>query len=268
MKAIAEDEVLKTLVDLGLTRLQARTYIATAELGEATIKSIAKESKVARQNIYQTMISLQQLGLIEKILEMPVKFRALPLKEAVDMLFRRRSQDYTRLKTEAEELEKSSIAINHFPEVSHEFIMIPQEEAHWRRVEQSICRAQKTIHVIMCLSGSSETPGNRLPKPFRDAIERGVRVKVISNQPQDTTVTHSLTMDTRKGMFEIRFSRVYIPVMFCSIDEREVFFAVEPTRDPMVTSALWTMNPGLLMIVEDFFNRMWRGSKPVENLAQ
>lgn len=46
-----EDEEIQTLMDLGLSLLQAKTYLALAALGTATIKSVAKTAKMAKQDI-------------------------------------------------------------------------------------------------------------------------------------------------------------------------------------------------------------------------
>ncbi|MEX2723761.1 MAG: helix-turn-helix domain-containing protein [Candidatus Freyarchaeota archaeon] len=59
-------EYIQTLTDLGLTFLQAKTYLNLAKLGKANVQTIAKASNVARQDIYRIMPSLQKLGLAEK----------------------------------------------------------------------------------------------------------------------------------------------------------------------------------------------------------
>ena len=257
-----EDEEMRMLVDLGLTLLQAKTYLAVAELREAPIKTIAKASNVARQNIYQTMLSLQELGLVEKILEVPVKYRAIPLKQAADILLHKKTEEYLKIEAEAEELEKIPEQVPHYPDDHHEFVLIPQKEGHWRRVEEGIKNARKTVHTLMTYHSDEKTPEVRdLPKALQDAIARGVRVRVISNQPMKTGIQQATSNIKLNGFYEVRFSPTPIPVMFCVIDGKEVFFATEPTRDPNATGALWTTNPGLVMVVEEFFKRVWRKSK-------
>jgi DNA polymerase III alpha subunit len=55
-------------MDLGLTLLQAKIYLALSKTGKATIKTISKASNSARQDIYRIMPTLQKLGLAEKII--------------------------------------------------------------------------------------------------------------------------------------------------------------------------------------------------------
>jgi sugar-specific transcriptional regulator TrmB len=257
---IAENEDIKTLMDLGLTYQQAKTYLAITELGEAAIKNIAKTSNIARQNIYQTMLSLQELGLVEKILGAPVKFRAIPLKSAVEMLFKNKTREYHKLESETEQLMKKPEGSHVSPDERHEFILIAEREAHSRRVDQILASAKVSIHTIMTYLGA---PGlHDLPAALQEAIARGVKVKVLSNQPKDRKTTNSQKSPwTRNGVYEVRYSNTSIPVMFCLVDGKEVLIATEPKPNPMESSALWTNNPCLTTILEDFFSRTWRKAK-------
>lgn len=258
-----ENEKIKTLMNLGLTYQQAKTYLAVAELGEAAIKTIAKTSNVARQNTYQTMLSLQERGLVEKILGTPVKFRALPLKNAVEMLFRDRSREYRELQSETKKLLSKPEETHVLVEETHEFVLIPEREAHRRRVDQIHGNAKKTIHTVMTYMGE---PGlNDLPPSLQEAIARGVEVKVISNQPQGKKSNSTQkSVWTKKGSYEVRYSDIQLPVMFFVVDGKEVLIATDPKPNPLSSGALWTNNLCLITMIEDYFSRTWRKAKPPE----
>ncbi len=257
------EEDIKTLMDLGLTLLQAKTFLAVIELGEASNKAIAKTSKVARQNTYQIMLSLQEKGLVEKILEKPIKFRALPLKEAAEKLFRDRTDEYLRVKAETQELIEKPDNAEASEEV-HEFVFIPEKEAHWRRIEQAFETAHSSIHTIMTYTGTPREED--LPLPLQNAIGRGVKVKVISNVPEKRQTSSQLKKGawTKEGAYEVRYVSKPLAVMFCLVDGEEIFLAADPKPNPNDTGALWTNNVGLVTIVEDFFNRTWRKALPPE----
>ena len=260
-KLKVEDEDLDALVDLGLTQIQAKTYLAVVELGEAAIKTVAKVSNVARQNIYQAMLTLQEIGLVEKILGVPIKYRALPLKQAVNVLFKFKTEEYLKLEAESKELLKKPELSQIFPEENYEFVLIPQGEAHWRRVDEEINKAQKSLHTIMTYV--DEPMSHRfkdLPESIQNAVFRGVRVRVISNQPAKSPRKLDASGFDQEGFYEVRWSRTPLPLMFCLIDGKEAFFAVDPKRDPRDSSALWIKNQGLVTLLEDFFVRAWKRS--------
>ncbi len=256
-----ENEDIKTLMDLGLTYQQAKTYLAIAELREAAIKTIAKASKTARQNIYQTMLSLQGLGLVEKILGTPVMFRAIPLKSAVEILFKNKTKEYRKLKSETKQLMNKPEGSHFSPEETHEFILIGDKEAHGRRVDLMFANAREKIHTVMTYLGDPEL--SDLPNGLQEAIARGVKVKVISNRPKESKENNSQKVPwTKKGTYEVRYSNTSIPVMFFLIDGKEVLIATDPKPNPMESGALWTNNPCLIAVIEDFFNRTWQKAKP------
>jgi len=59
-------DVIKSLTNLGLTPTQAKIYLANLQTGQATAKAISQTSKIAREDIYRTLPSLQALGLTPK----------------------------------------------------------------------------------------------------------------------------------------------------------------------------------------------------------
>jgi sugar-specific transcriptional regulator TrmB len=80
------DKDAEVLNGLGLTTLQAKTYLAIAILEKATVKTISKTAKIARQEIYRVTSELQEKGLIEKIIATPVEYRAIPVHDAINVL--------------------------------------------------------------------------------------------------------------------------------------------------------------------------------------
>lgn len=94
-------------MDLGLTRLQAKTYFSLAKLEKAEVKAIAKASNSYRSDTYRVMLSLEELGLAEKIVGEPVMYKATPMREGLCILIQRKTQECVRLKQQAEEAVES-----------------------------------------------------------------------------------------------------------------------------------------------------------------
>ena len=61
----ANEENIKTLIDLGLTGAQAKIYIALLYLGPTSTKEISRASKVARPDVYRALTELQESGIVE-----------------------------------------------------------------------------------------------------------------------------------------------------------------------------------------------------------
>jgi sugar-specific transcriptional regulator TrmB len=94
-------EEFEVLIGLGLTSRQSKIYLAIAGLEMATAKTISTVSGVRRENVYRIIPQLQEIGLIEKIIDTPIKFRAIEIKDAVLILLNQRIKQTDKLQKEA-----------------------------------------------------------------------------------------------------------------------------------------------------------------------
>jgi len=75
------------LQSLGLSKNEAKIYLALAELGLTTIGNVAKKCKLHRTNIYDAVESLMRKGLVSHILQNDVKHYQISRPEdLVDMI--------------------------------------------------------------------------------------------------------------------------------------------------------------------------------------
>lgn len=70
MNICVEDE----LIEIGLSRNEAKTYLAIAELGLTSIGNVAKKSKIHRTNVYDAVEGLVKKGIVSYITKDNVKF--------------------------------------------------------------------------------------------------------------------------------------------------------------------------------------------------
>jgi len=77
---------LEVLKQLGLTQYQAKVYLALFRNRESSNKQIARLTSLNRGNVHNALIELSQLGLIEKIISAPTKYKAIPIDDAVSIL--------------------------------------------------------------------------------------------------------------------------------------------------------------------------------------
>ena len=60
------EKTVKILTDLGLDKKQARIYLACLELGEATVRELAKKTGLKRTGLYYVLDELKKLGVVYK----------------------------------------------------------------------------------------------------------------------------------------------------------------------------------------------------------
>ena len=177
------EEMLSTLIELGLARSEARVFIALASTKVAIVSDISKISKVSRPDTYRALASLVDLGLIEEVISAPSQYRSLSVSEALSILIERREKSSSSLYKRAAkfyDLFKNGKAELAPHAIDNQFVVIPAREAMNIKVDKLAAETQTEICVILTL--------NRLlpwldKKNVREALVRGVRLKILSLKP-------------------------------------------------------------------------------------
>jgi sugar-specific transcriptional regulator TrmB len=96
--------MLKTLVDLGLSEVEAEVYIFLAQAGPVKGRDIAKTLKLYKQQVYRSLKSLQAKGIVNAILERPARFSAVSLERVLDQFMKTKKEQAKALQASREEL--------------------------------------------------------------------------------------------------------------------------------------------------------------------
>jgi HTH-type transcriptional regulator, sugar sensing transcriptional regulator len=76
----------QTLENFGMQKNEIKVYLHLAEEGSKKAKDICNTIKIHRTETYRLLHHLEKKGLVYNVLEKPVKFFAVPLDEAIDLL--------------------------------------------------------------------------------------------------------------------------------------------------------------------------------------
>jgi sugar-specific transcriptional regulator TrmB len=76
-------QILKALMDLGLSNTDAEVYLFLASKAPQNAKDIANALKMKNQQLYPSLKNLQNKGIINCIQEHPKLFSAVPIEEAL-----------------------------------------------------------------------------------------------------------------------------------------------------------------------------------------
>ena len=239
------DEHIQTLMDLGLTLLQAKTYLTLATLGKAEVKTISKASNVARQDIYRIMPTLQKLGLAEQIIAKPTMYRATPIKEGLSILLQNRQKETAELQQKTRKLLNNFQRNNIITTLQEDsqFILISARTKFAKRLENATHIAQASIDFI----GPWKSFKALLFYGFQDlkrAIERSVKIRII-------------TEALEKRFFEVRYISAPAPIAMMIFDKKEFNLSISDREWP----SLWSNNPNIVKLATSYFDDMWNKSE-------
>jgi sugar-specific transcriptional regulator TrmB len=261
--AIASDEDTQILKRLGLTTLQAEVYLTLTRLNKATIKNISSVSKIDRANIYRVLTRLLEINLVEKMLTTPTIFEALPLDEGIQMLLEQKENDNKKTKTQVEEFLKKYKQPNLEAPADKgcEFILIPDGKLTMRKVEEMVSSNQKT-HEIIIFWSDFDSQTNEVVDRWTSLLVRGIKLRILVYLHQKKSLPKKIMQLKKFAEFQIRSISGPPKATISIIDGNQAFVSVTPSiSEDRGGSGLWVSNPGMVGLIEDYFEMLWRSSK-------
>jgi sugar-specific transcriptional regulator TrmB len=263
------DKLMKELTDFGLSENESRAYLALLQLRKATARSIARLAGIPRQEIYRVMPTLEKLELVECVIANPEEFVAMPPSEALSALIGRLKEDFTKqianlekgrmeLQSELEKVEGKSAGLL-VPEPVH-FLLISGRHLLNDKIEGML---EKAKHLVQWVSPKLEMKRAVIydrDKTLRRCARRGIKIRILTEVAEDNI------LEVRKlGKFaEIRHSP-NIASLMTIVDDREIMIgSAIDASDTELIHELWTNDQGLVNTMKEFFERVWKDSKPAE----
>jgi sugar-specific transcriptional regulator TrmB len=254
-----QDEVL-TLSRLGLTFNQARVYLALIRSGLSTAKTISKNSGIARPDVYRIMPTLEKLGLVERIVSAPCKFRAISRQHAFSVLMDRRIKETSELQAITKEMLKvfkNNTNRTVFEEAESQFVLVPEQVAIQRK-KKRLERTARSFDVITSWKRFPNAFTFTYKKEVTEALKRGVKIRVIIDKPEEEEIVSDTIKHLEKHpAFKIRYSLEPLTALISIIDKDEACVCTHTKTALTEDSFLWTNNPSLLSLLQDYFEILW-----------
>jgi sugar-specific transcriptional regulator TrmB len=260
---------IQTLKELGLSILQARAYLALARLGSAKVNTISKFSCVARSDLYRTLNSLQELGLVEKVISSPLQFRAAPLDQGLLLLLKRRNREQRRLRSKTlrlvREFKDAGKAVSSEADGS-KFVLVPSGNLLLEKIKAAVDQSQKGIDLLLSWRRFLLGVTDAFAEVFERAFGRNVKFRFIVDASEEEAVAKRVLQLCRgKPNCQFRFIHAPPDYVFSIYDKKEAFIIVDPKANLPDSPALWTNNPSLISLIRDYFEILWFTSSEKHN---
>jgi sugar-specific transcriptional regulator TrmB len=200
------------------------------------------------------------LGLIEKFVDTPTKFKAIPAKEAVDMLIERRKKETAQLE------EKSIEVIRHFTtaieqaelkDEESQFIIMNDLQARLIKAKTKIRSVKKSIKIAATWSFFA-TYTLECVEEYTEALNRGVNVQVVMEKRENIgKLPKKLQALMKHPLFQIRYVSFLPPLVVAIFDKEEVRIPIQPNKTPYGTGVLMSNSPSLIELAENYFEIVW-----------
>jgi sugar-specific transcriptional regulator TrmB len=265
--SVSDDKNVEMLRDFGLTANQAKVYLATVRLGLASAGQISKASKVRREDVYRIIPKLEKMGLVERMLGTPSKFRATLLEDALSGLIRREEEAAHRkamkLRAEKEEfLKYFNTRKLKVPTVEDaHFAVVSQRDQIFSKGLNMIKEAQKEVNLVTSADELMELLTDHA-RFFKAPLKRGIRIKVILGMPENFEPISRILIPeiqgftSHKGSFEVKYlsqpSGHYLIA-----DYKQAMLATSTEGGLAQNPYLWTDDGNMVDLMQTNFEESW-----------
>ena len=251
------------LTDIGFTKNQAKLYLTLLKLGKADGATLSKVAKSPKTVVYRTLDELKRMGLVEKEISVPYKFKATPLKEGMQIIVNQRLDYYkeTRNKTEQFLLRKQSIEKADSEEQQYRLITVEGKDKIVqviRRQHDIACKSidilstrRRWLQIIDCCFES-----------YKKALARGVRYRIVVHKPERNFVfPEEVKALLSNPNFELRVSKNSLGNNLGICDRREATFNFYPSKSLKESPLIWTNHPSFILMAQDHFDKVWKSAR-------
>lgn len=259
------DNIVELLQSFGLTRAQAQIFVHLTKRGASSISALSSTLKTNRMNVYRNLKKMQNMGIVDVIPGKPMKFSAVPVALALDILL-----SVTKNKVLEMENKRTKI-LEEFSKLSSQ-----QQEYTVESKFRVHCGRRNVYSVMMQMLEKSEREACLLTTPsdlvrmaifgfsgvLRKMSAMGVRVKILTN------ITDRRLFPLLKDYIKyatLRHSDISITTRFLIADEKTAFTSLS-TDDSMgleseSDSGFWTDSPHYVQSLRALFEVAWRGAQ-------
>ncbi len=256
---------IEIFLNFGLTRNQAKVYMAVSRLRLAPVGQISKVSKVRREDVYRILPKLEEMGLVEKLMGTPIKIRATPVEEALSILIKS-EEDTSRERLSALKVqtrafvEQFAAAPKLEVEEKANFVLLSKREGITSRGVQMLKSAEKEVDIV----GSR----NKLMQfifsfagELKRILKKGGRVRIITGLPEyEDSLPRIIEEHISPGnFFDLRC--VDKPSShYMIVDFEEALISTTTEGNMAENPCLWTNSDSLIGVFQEAFENLWHSS--------
>jgi len=253
----------ETLSRFGLLKNEIKVYLHLARAGEMKAGEIAEAISLHRTETYRILRDLEKRGVVFSIFEKPLKFTAVPLDKAIDLLV-----DAQKIKIKLLEQEKTSLvelwqsmpqpkAANTKKEL---FQMLEGEQQILMKANELLERTEKDFQVF----ASADYLAQLYYSDFSDKLKNQAE-KVNVTLVTDNSLKSAYFLGQLKWLSEShRISDDQSLPCFMISDNKEVlitFHEKETANDEDIkkkekTTAIWTNYSAFIKVLQMLFSKL------------
>jgi HTH-type transcriptional regulator, sugar sensing transcriptional regulator len=264
-----DEAAVNSLLELGLTRSEARAYVRLVHEAPLTAAEVALRAHIARPKVYEALHLLRERGFCVEIEAEPTAmYRAVPPQEALEKWLRQR--DYER-----------SVAADRDARVAEELVAQLPVGADGEVYESSVFEvvtggAKVSLAFETMFSSARKSVDNMTQGPFiqpkdrwnvaeREAIERGVQVRALFSADSVGDPRRWKPLVEAGGAARVADR---LPMKLLVRDGEEAMVSLrDPSTGQVSPTSVYIRNPDLVRPLVAMFEQSWAAARDLADGA-
>jgi sugar-specific transcriptional regulator TrmB len=256
---MAENESIQILTKLGFTSSQAKVYLTLAKLDKSKVSTIAKIMNLDRAETYRSITQLEEKGFLLKILTNPVEYKAIPIKELLQILFEKQKTEVAQIQKDATRVLEHSIGHKEILQEEERTIYAPKVEMIYQAIEKELYKLERSADYLTSVRTIQEYGIPLFRERFRgaslDALKRGVKLTVVLyKHSKEEGIPACLKELTQYQNFVLRVLPYSNGVALTIFDDRKVWITTSTERC-CESSRIVSNNPHIVELAKSYFER-------------
>lgn len=251
--------IITDLVAFGLTATQGKVFLTLTKLGSAPARIIGNYANIARQDVYSILNDLHQLGLVEKIIDTPLKFRSVDMKDCINILLSRKTDETIKLNQTAKKLLGSIQRVEKckYDPTDVSLVLFNNKHALLRRSRKAIEQSTNEIRFVTTFEAFIYWATLHV-EHFKQAFLRHVKIKFIFDEPQNKPVIpRELKALLKNQPFEIRTIASTPKAVVGLFDDKIMFTTISTANLRNEHIRLWSDQPSMIELARSYFDKHW-----------
>ena len=248
------DMIEENLIKFGLQKNEAKIFLFLARTGEKKAREISEALSLYRTETYQALRSLEKKGLVFSVLGRPLKFKAIPLEKAINLLIEAKRLEIEKLKQEKRKIVEVWLSIPRLEtktETKKEIFQILEgNEQVFLKINGMLERTRCEIYIYASEYDLRKLYNARLTEKLSEVSEKGVKVNLLTNDSSES-LFFLRSMNTNIDFWLIPQKNSVIssydlePPFFLISDKEELLLLLrrdnyQKNRKKLNSMALWT----------------------------
>jgi len=257
----------ETLSRFGLLKNEIKVYLYLARSGEKKASEIAEAISLHRTETYRILRDLEKKGILFSVFEKPLKFTAIPLDKAIDLLVDAQKMRIKLLEKEKKSLVELWLSIPQ-PRVENEkkelFQMLQGEQQVALKADELLKRTKKEIQIFAPDYYLAQLYYTDFTDKLKNKLDKLDITLLIENSPKSVFFMEQIQWPKQK----YRMVKAQNLPCFMISDRKELLIAFHETNAKEAndkkkdrTAAIWTNYNAFVWTLKMLFSKLLETGK-------